>query len=164
MLAVFRVRDGWLAWLGVLASVLLVTGFVLYPRMDAARSGRAFARNVEQLAGGIAELGFVDLREQFALQLRRPIVYFGSGRILDREREAADAATWLAENPNRGVVVDDHARELCFASLRPEPLGYWHREHWFLVRGAPDPACVARGDAASARGYVPPKGALNTDS
>jgi hypothetical protein len=84
--------------------------------------------------------------------------------MLDREREAADAATWLAENPNRAVVVDDQARELCFASLRPEPLGYWHREHWFLVRGAPDPACVARGDAASARGYVPPKGALNTDS
>ena len=164
MLAVFRVRDAWLAWLGVLASVLLVTGFVIYPRMDAARSGRAFARNVEQLAGGIAELGFVDLREQFALQLRRPIVYFGSGRMLDREREAADAATWLAENPNRAVVVDDQARELCFASLRPEPLGYWHREHWFLVRGAPDPACVERGDAASARGYVPPKGALNTDS
>jgi 4-amino-4-deoxy-L-arabinose transferase-like glycosyltransferase len=164
MLAVFRVRDAWLAWLGVLASVLLVTGFVIYPRMDAARSGRAFARNVEQLAGGIAELGFVDLREQFALQLRRPIVYFGSGRMLDREREAADAATWLAENPNRAVVVDDQARELCFASLRPEPLGYWHREHWFLVRGAPDPACVARGDAGSARGYVPPKGALNTDS
>ena len=164
MLGVFRVRDGWLAWLGALASVLLVTGFVIYPRMDAARSGRAFARNVEQLAGGIAELGFVDLREQFALQLRRPIVYFGSGRMLDREREAADAAVWLAEDPHRAVVVDNHARELCFARLRPEPLGYWHREHWFLIRGRPDPACVVRGNAASARGYIPPKDALNTDS
>ena len=34
MLAVFRFRDAWLAWLGVLASVLVVTGLLIYPRMD----------------------------------------------------------------------------------------------------------------------------------
>jgi 4-amino-4-deoxy-L-arabinose transferase-like glycosyltransferase len=164
MLAVFRVRDAWLAWLGTLASVWLVTGFVVYPRIDAARSGKAFARSVEERAAGIRELGFVDLREQFALQLARPIVYFGRGRMLDREREAADAAAWLAAGSNRAIVVDTQAREVCFADSRADALGHWHRDDWFLVHDAPDAACVSRGSLAAARRYVPPKGALNTDS
>jgi 4-amino-4-deoxy-L-arabinose transferase-like glycosyltransferase len=164
MLALFRVRDAWLAWLGVLASVLLVTGFVVFPRIDAARSGRAFARSVEERAAGIADVGFVDLREQFALQLARPIVYFGRGRLLDREREAADAAAWMAADPDRALVVDTEARELCFAGLRAEPLGHWHREDWFLVRGRGDAECLSRGNAGVARRYTLPAGALNTDS
>jgi 4-amino-4-deoxy-L-arabinose transferase-like glycosyltransferase len=164
MLVLFRLRDAWLAWLGVLASVLLVTGLLVFPRIDAARSGQAFARSVEQHAARIAELGFVDLREQFALQLARPIVYFGRGRMLDREHEAADAAAWMSAIPQRAVVVDTQAREACFAAAQAEPLGHWHREDWFLVRGGGDPACVSRGDPGVARTYRPPEGALNTGS
>ena len=164
VLAVCRVRDAWLAWTGVLASILLVTGFMLHPRIDVARSGSGFARSVEARAAGLAEIGFVDLREQFALQLARPIVYFGRGRMLDREREAADAARWLASKPDRALVIDTEARTACFAELPAERLGLWHREEWFLVRGVPDAGCVSRGNASAARRYTPPDGALNTGS
>jgi hypothetical protein len=163
-LAVFRVRDAWLAWLGVLTVGLLMTGFMIYPRLDPVRSGKGFARAVERLTGDVPEVGFVDLREQFALQLRRPIVYFGRGRMLDRDREAADAALWLAADSKRALVVDEQAREMCFARLSARSIGLWHRENWFLVRGVPDSACVARGHADAPRRYAPPKGALNTDS
>jgi hypothetical protein len=60
--------------------------------------------------------------------------------------------------------VDAFARQACFAHTPATPLGNWHREDWFLVRGLPDEACVARGNAAAARHYVPPAGALNTGS
>jgi len=163
-LAVFRMRDAWLAWLGVLAAALLVTGLMINPRLDVQRSGKGFARAVEELTKDVPDVGFVDLREQFALQLRRPIVYFGRGRWLDRDREAADAALWLAADSKRALVVDEQAREACFARLSAKSIGHWHRENWSLVQGAPDPACVARGHAEAPRRYAPPKGALNTDS
>jgi len=164
MLAVFRFRDAWLAWLGVLASVLVVTGLLIYPRMDTTRSGQGFMRSLEKHAAGISEIGFVDLREQFALQSKRPIVYFGRGRFLDRKREADDAARWLPSLPGRALVIGAQAREMCFADLPAESLGVWHREEWFLVQGRPDPRCMARGRVSAARRYVPPKDALNTDS
>ena len=163
-LAVFRVRDAWLAWLGVLTVGLLMTGFMIYPRLDPVRSGKGFARAVERLTGDVPEVGFVDLREQFALQLGRPIVYFGRGRMLDRDREAADAALWLAADSKRALVVDEQAREACFARLSARSIGLWHRENWFLVRGVPDPVCVARGHADAPRRYAPRKDALNTGS
>ena len=163
-LAVFRLRDAWLGWLGLLGVVLVVTGFVLNPRLDVQRSGKGFARAVESLTGDVPEVGFVDLREQFALQVVRPIVYFGRGRMLDRDREAADAARWLAADSRRALVVDAQAREICFGRLPARSLGRWHREDWFLVQGAPEPSCVARGHAEAPLHYVPPKGALNTGS
>jgi hypothetical protein len=163
-LALFRVRDAWLGWLGVLAVGFLVSGFVVNPRLDVERSGKGFARAVESLTGDVPEVGFVDLREQFALQLARQIVYFGRGRMLDRDREAADAARWLAADSRRALVIDAQARETCFGRLPARSLGRWHREDWYVVQGAPEPSCVARGHAEAPLHYAPPKGALNTDS
>ena len=37
-LVLLRVRDGWLAYAGVLAAVMVTIGFVVYPRIDAVRS------------------------------------------------------------------------------------------------------------------------------
>jgi 4-amino-4-deoxy-L-arabinose transferase-like glycosyltransferase len=164
VLAVLRLREAWLAWIGSLAWAMLVTGFVIYPRIDATRSGRAFVDALERTAPRETEIGFVDLREQFELQLERPSVHFGRPRRPDFEREAADAALWLSKDRERALVVGSRVREPCFARLHTEPLGRWHREDWFLVRGVPDPRCVQRGDVKAARRYVPPKGALNTDS
>ena len=45
-LAIFRVRDAWLAWAGALASLLLVIGLMISPRIDAVRSGRTFMQLV----------------------------------------------------------------------------------------------------------------------
>jgi hypothetical protein len=159
-----RVRDAWLAWTGTLASVLIVTGLMVYPRVDSVRSGRAFMHAVASATAGSSEVGFLGIREQFALQLARPLVHFGRDSWRDRGQEAADAALWLAADDSRALVADANARAACFAEARATPLGRWHRLDWFLLQGAADPGCVARGNVAAARHYARPTGALNTDS
>jgi 4-amino-4-deoxy-L-arabinose transferase-like glycosyltransferase len=163
-LFVFKVRDGWLAYAGVLGTILLVTGLGVYPRIDAVRSGRAFVERVERASAGIRELGLVGAKEQYLLELRRPSYNFGHARWRERENEAADAAAWLAAAPDRGLVVDSRARESCFSGTRAVDLGRANRQRWFLVTGQPDAACVAAGDLSSARLYTPPNASLNTDS
>ena len=102
-LAALRVRDGWLAYAGVLGVVLGFTGIVVYPGIDAVRSGRAFTRRVEQASAGIRELGLVSAKEQYLLQLRRPSVNFGHARWRERASEANDAAAWLGRGSARVV-------------------------------------------------------------
>jgi 4-amino-4-deoxy-L-arabinose transferase-like glycosyltransferase len=155
-LAVFRVRDAWLAYAGVLATILAFTGYVVYPRIDAARSGRAFTERVQQASAGIQELALVGAKEQYLLQLKRPSFNFGHARWRERDSEAADAAAWLAEDPRRGLVMDKRVRELCFKGAQAVDLGKANRQHWYLVTGNPDPKCVAEGDRAAARLYAPP--------
>ena len=154
-IAVFRLRDAWLAYGAVLASVLLTVGFVVYPGMNEVRSGRAFAARVEQASAGIAELGVVSAKEQYLLQLRRPSFNFGHARWREKEREAADAAAWLAAKPGRALVVDSRSHELCFGAAKGVDLGLANGKSWTLVTGTPDAGCVARGDLSHARFYVP---------
>ncbi|MBK7902097.1 MAG: glycosyltransferase family 39 protein [Proteobacteria bacterium] len=111
-LALFRVRDGWLAYGGTLAAFLATAGFIVYPRIDDARSGRAFMAEVEQAAAGIAELGLVGAKEQYLLQLRRPSSNFGHARWQEKEVEAADAAAWYAAKPGRAARAPADARIL----------------------------------------------------
>jgi len=47
-----RERDGWLAYAATLGILLATTGFVVYPRIDADRSGRAFMARVEEASAG----------------------------------------------------------------------------------------------------------------
>jgi 4-amino-4-deoxy-L-arabinose transferase-like glycosyltransferase len=163
-LSLFKVRDAWLAYAGVLGTILLVTGLGVYPRIDAVRSGRAFVARVERASAGIAELGLVGAKEQYLLGLRRPSFNFGHARWRERESEAADAAAWLAAAPGRGLVVDSRALESCFSGARAVDLGRANRQHWYLVTGQPDESCVKAGDVSAARLYSPPNAAVNTDS
>ncbi len=162
ILATLRVRDGWLAYAGVLGVVLAFTGLVVYPAIDDVRSGRAFMARVEQASAAIPELALVGAKEQYLLQLRRPSVNFGHARWRERANEANDAAAWLAEDPARGLVMDKRSRELCFEGANAVGLGKANNQHWFLVTGVPDTACAAAGNPAAARYYVPPDVALNT--
>ena len=156
VLAVCRIRDGALAFLGVLAAVLVVVGLLVYPRIDAVRSGRAFMARVEAASRDVPELGLVGAKEQYLLELRRPSINFGHARWREKEQEVADAAAWLAAEPERrALLVDDDARKLCFAAAPSQTLGRANREAWFLVRGPADPDCVARGDATRAIRYRP---------
>jgi 4-amino-4-deoxy-L-arabinose transferase-like glycosyltransferase len=164
VVGVLRVRDGWLAYAGVLGLALVFTGLVVYPRIDAARSGRAFTERVEQASAGIRELGLVGAKEQYLLQLRRPTVNFGNARSREREREANDAARWLADDSSRGLVMGERVREMCFKDAAAVDLGRANQQHWFLVTGVPDPSCAAAGNRAAARHYAPPDVALNTGS
>ena len=162
-LALFRVRDGWLAYGGALAAILATVGLLVYPRMDDARSGRAFMAEVEQAAAGIAELGLVDAKEQYLLQLRRPSVNFGHARWQEKAAEAADAAAWYAAKPGRALLVHQKTLETCFEGMQAQELGRANRQHWFLVTGGTaDPACVERGDLRRARLYIPPNASINS--
>jgi 4-amino-4-deoxy-L-arabinose transferase-like glycosyltransferase len=161
-LALFRIRDAWLAYAGVLGAVLVFTGLVVYPRIDAERSGRAFMERVEQASAGYAELALVGAKEQYLLELRRPSFNFGHARWRERESEAADAAAWLAEDTGRALVMDRRVLDLCFKDAHAMDLGKENNQHWFLVTGTPDPKCAASGDRSRARLYTPPDVALNT--
>lgn len=162
--AIFRERDAWLAYAGALAAVLVIVGIVVYPRIDTVRSGREFMARVEEASAGAAELGLVGAKEQYLLQLRRPSVNFGHARWREKEREAADAAAWLAHAPGRALLVHARAREVCFGAAEAVDLGRANRQHWFLVSGQADAGCVARGDLSRARLYLPPNASLNTES
>jgi 4-amino-4-deoxy-L-arabinose transferase-like glycosyltransferase len=161
-IAWLRVRDGWLAYTGVLAVVVATASLVIYPQMDAVRSGRAFMARVEQASAGVTELGLVSAKEQYLLQLRRPSINFGHARWREREVEAADAAAWLAERPGRALLVERRAREICFKNADTLELGRANREHWSLVSGTPDEDCVARGNRSRAILYLPPEVRSNT--
>ena len=159
-----RLRQGWIAYAGVLTCVLVFTGTVVYPGLNAVRSAREFTERVERATVGIRELGLVQPKEQYLLQIRRPVYNFGHARWRDKEGEAADAARWLVADPSRALVVDKRLRERCFASAYALDLGKANRRHWFLVKGAPDPRCVEAGDPSAARYYVPADVAVNTGS
>jgi hypothetical protein len=105
MLAMFRVRDGWLAYGGTIAVVLVTAGLVVNPRIDAARSGRDFMERVEAVSAGIAELGLVGAKEQYLLELRRPSVNFGHARWREKEQEAADGARAADGLQDPGTVL-----------------------------------------------------------
>ena len=154
-LAVFRVRDGWLAYGGVLAAVLVTIGLAISPRIDAVRSCREFMERVEEASAGVAELGLAGAKEQYLLQARRPVVTFGHARWWEKEAEAADAAAWLAAGEGRGLLIGSVGREACFPDAEAVDLGRANREHWFLLTGPADPACVARGDLGRAIRYLP---------
>jgi hypothetical protein len=156
-------RDGWLAYGATLAAVLVTTGFVVYPRIDEARSGRGFMQEVAQASAGIAELGLVGAKEQYLLELERPSFNFGHARWREKEAEAADAAAWFAASPGRALLVDERLLALCFTATQSQPLGRANRQHWFLITGgAADESCVARGDLRRARLYIPPNASINS--
>ncbi len=163
-LALCREKDGWLAYGAMLTIALMVVGFVVYPRIDAIRSGRAFMARVEQATSGIVELGLVSAKEQYLLQLRRPSFNFGHARWREKASEADDAAAWLAARPGRALLVDHKTLELCFKDTQVSPMGKANGSKWFLIQGAPDATCAARGDVARARLYTPPNGSINTAS
>ncbi len=162
-LAVFRVRDGWLAYGGTLAAIFCTVGLVVYPRIDDVRSGRGFMHEVAKASAGIAELGLVGAKEQYLLRLERASYNFGHARWREKEAEAADAAAWYAAKPGRALLVHEKTLDICFKGMQNQELGRANRQQWFLVTGGtPDAACVARGDRRSARLYIPPNASINS--
>jgi 4-amino-4-deoxy-L-arabinose transferase-like glycosyltransferase len=163
-LVVFRLRDAWFAYAATLAAALVTVGLVVYPRIDAVRSGRAFMVQVEAAAAGFEELGLVGAKEQYLLALRRPSVNFGHARWREKENEAADAAAWFAARPGRALLLDGKTRGYCFKDATATELGRANGQDWVLVTGgAADKACTSRGDLRRARMYIPPNASTNTN-
>ncbi|WP_116807273.1 ArnT family glycosyltransferase [Steroidobacter cummioxidans] len=154
--ALARPARGILAYAGVLAVALLTVSYWVNPVMNSARSGAGFIDRVEANDDPNAELGFVGFKEQYLLNVHRPIVHFGHARWREAEQEAADAALWLNGSKDRQLVVNDYARQLCFSDTTAVALGEANRSQWYIVRGRPDAKCVARGNAAALYRYTPP--------
>jgi hypothetical protein len=158
---VTRPRRGALAYAGMLVAALLVVSFWVNPVMNGVRSSRQFVDLIERTADPQRPLGIVAFKEQYLLNLRRPIVHFGHARWREAEQESADAASWLAQDAERQLIVTEAARTQCFADARAHDLGTANRIHWFLVEGAAEPTCVARGKAGVAYEYVPLRAATS---
>jgi 4-amino-4-deoxy-L-arabinose transferase-like glycosyltransferase len=154
--ALARPSRGFLAHAGVLATVLLVVSYWVNPAMNTVRSGASFIALVEQMDDPTAELGFVSFKEQYLLNMHRPVVHFGHARWREPAQEAADAALWLVGSNRRQLVVNELARRLCFADASSKSLGTANRTQWYIVRGRADSRCVARGKAAAVYHYTPP--------
>lgn len=154
--AIARPARGIIAYAGLLTTTLLTVSYWVNPKMNAVRSGATFIARVEQIDDPSAELGFVGFKEQYLLNVHRPIVHFGHARWREAEQEAADAALWLNESKDRQLVVNEQTRQRCFADTTTKSLGAANRSQWYIVRGTPNPECVARGNAAALYHYAPP--------
>lgn len=147
-----------IAYAGVLATALLMVSYWINPSMNPARSGSEFISNVEALADPSSELGFVAFKEQYLLNVHRPIVHFGHARWREPEQEAADAALWLSRSERRQLVVSEPIRKQCFSQASSKSLGMANRIQWYIVRGEASADCVARGKEQALYHYAPPSG------
>ncbi len=153
--ALCRPHRGFLAWGLVVVATLVWVSFVVNPAINAVRSGAALMRRVEALTPPDRPLGLVGYREQYLLELRRPVTNFGHARWRDADQEAADAALWLSQDRDRVLLVDEYVLHACFPDVSPHELGLANREHWYLVEGAASPDCIARGRASATIRYDP---------
>jgi 4-amino-4-deoxy-L-arabinose transferase-like glycosyltransferase len=149
--------NGFATWAAVLAVELLLVSFMINPVINDARSGAELMQAVEAASRDVRELGVVAYKEQYLLQIRRPIVNFGHARWREGEQEAFDAAAWQAQNTGRVLLMDESIRALCFGSASARFIDIASRERWYLVSGRADARCIERGDPHRAIEYkVPP--------
>jgi 4-amino-4-deoxy-L-arabinose transferase-like glycosyltransferase len=151
-----RPKRGFAAYGLMLTITLLVISYWVNPAINSARSGERFIRHVQAMTGDVMELGIVAAKEQYLLHLTRPVVNFGHRRWRDADQEVRDAALWLSHSNNRALLVTNYARETCFSGADTRHVGTANREDWFLVRGAPNPSCVTRGNPQAAIAYATP--------
>jgi 4-amino-4-deoxy-L-arabinose transferase-like glycosyltransferase len=152
----FRLRRAHLAVLSVVVALWLVAGLWVMPQMDGKRSARQFIARLEMLARPDRELGLLAYHEHFLLHLTRSSVNFGHRRFREPEAEFHDAAAWLAAQPERQLLVQEGDLDPCFKRAQQQLVGDSSRGNWYLVTGAPDAGCVARGNAHYNFTYSPP--------
>lgn len=155
LLAWLRPARGLAAWAGLLAIVVIVQGYWINPMMNGARSGRDLMQALDQTVPDAREVGLVGYREQFLLQLRRPVNNFGHRRFSDPGQENRDAARWLNEAPGRILVLDGERLAPCFGGSPRRLLGHAHRHDWYLVEAPADATCAAAGRPENVLYYEP---------
>lgn len=136
----------------VTAVLWLGLSFIVYPRIDAVRSGRVIIDAAEKTLAPGEALAFAGWKEQLLLQWSRPAVHFGYRRD-DEDAEARDAAAWLALHPRYRLLLPERMAAACFDTARLSTLGKAHRSVWLLASAAAVlPRC--RRDAETASGSV----------
>jgi 4-amino-4-deoxy-L-arabinose transferase-like glycosyltransferase len=143
-----------IAWIGI--------SLLVYPRIDAMRSGEAIVEAAARVVDSDEMLGFAGWKEQFLLQWNRPAVHFGYRRN-DGDGEIRDAAGWLSASPDHRLVLPQRMMDPCFDGSRLLPLGTAHRQQWLIAdQNAVLPACRAAVAGAvlydPSRPYAAPAG------
>ncbi|MEJ2514817.1 MAG: glycosyltransferase family 39 protein [Gammaproteobacteria bacterium] len=137
--AACRLRHAAAGFLGISLLMWSLYGWVGYPAVTDARSGRPIVEALQAEAPAGTQLGLVAWREQFLLYLDRPVVHFGHRK--PRDEALADGLAWLATGDHRLVLIDDTG-DGCLDPAAAVHLGYAHRRHWYLAGpGALDAAC-----------------------
>ncbi|MGK2859625.1 MAG: ArnT family glycosyltransferase [Thermoanaerobaculia bacterium] len=150
----FWVRRGIAALSLLIASVWVVLGFWIAPKIDPVRSGEMLIGEMEQRLAPGDEVGMIAWKEQFLLHVSRPVTVFGHRRF-DEEQELLDGAAWLVRGKSRRLFLDEAGRDRCFGE-RGTFVAHAHRENWYLVEADDlDRACYGRGHGEVARAYKP---------
>lgn len=154
-LLVFRVRRAAAGFFTLTMATWFLVGWAGYPAVTDLRSGRPIMEALGQRMPPGAQLGFIQWKEQFLLYVHQPVTHFGYRRAF--EEVIPDAVAWLDADPHRVALIDDDHVE-CFDPERAVPLGYAHRDHWYLVdRSTINPACGdGRAGPVEAVTYTPP--------
>ena len=156
-LVALRPRRGLVALSAFLIGVWPLLGFVVWPQLDAARSGRLIMERAYRALPSDAELGLVAQKETLLLHARGLVTNFGHRRA-DVEQERFDAARWLATDAGRYLIIRADALDPCFSRGGAESLGFAHSIEWKLVpHSAADPECAAQGHAEGAIAYRAPR-------
>jgi len=155
-LVLWRLRRAHLAVAAVLFAGWQIFGWWISPAIDGARSARDFITRLEKLAPVQRELGLLAYHEHFLWQMHRPSTNFGHRRFREGDAEMYDAAAWLAEDPQRLLLVPERMLRPCFDGTGDVRLvGDSSRGDWYLVSGTPAPQCAAQGDAGHVFHYAP---------
>jgi 4-amino-4-deoxy-L-arabinose transferase-like glycosyltransferase len=146
-------RRGLTALGAFLVAAWPIYGWALWPQLDETRSGRFIMERTYAALPPGAELGVVAQKETLLLHARGPLTNFGHRRP-DEEQERFDAARWLAEKPQRYLLIRSTARNDCFGNAAATIIGIASKERWELVpHSAAAPECAVRGDARNAIAY-----------
>ena len=151
----FRIPHAARGFAATMAILWLVTSLLVYPHIDAMRSGRAIIDAAVAALEPGTSLGFADWKEQLLLQWNRPAVHFGYRRE-DAETESRDAAAWLSGNGGNHLLLPENLVEPCFERSWLTELGFAHRRTWYLAhRQSVLPECRTEVRPASIVFYDP---------
>ncbi len=147
----FRTRRAVAGYASTLLTIWLGASLLVYPRIDATRSGAGIIHTATSALGPGESLGFAGWKAQFLLQWNRPAVHFGYRRS-DDEAESREAAAWLSQAAGYRLLLPEALVEPCFDRSQVLPLGIAHRERWLLAKpSSVVPGCAARPATAEAR-------------
>jgi 4-amino-4-deoxy-L-arabinose transferase-like glycosyltransferase len=150
----FRTRHSAAALAAVMVTLWISIPLLVYPMIDASRSGRTIIDTAASLLTEDQSLGFAGWKEQLLLQWNRPAVHFGYRRH-DDEAESLDAASWLARDAKHRLLLPDSIVEPCFDPAQMAYLGTAHRHRWFLTSGAAIlPRCRGRSSVTDENAFM----------
>lgn len=141
--ALGAVASGWLVWgrlrralpafAGLWCCAWTLACWAAWPVLNPARFPAAMMQQAQALAGAEAQLGMVQLREQYVLAAPQGLTTFGYERD-GRLAELRDALAWQRAGAQRFLLIRSTVLEFgLFAPERLRSLGRSHGIYWLLA-------------------------------